>query len=72
LPGDALAAAADAHRTLSSYPVHVRMGVHTGAPNLSAHGYVGIDVHKAARIAAAGHGGQVLLSKVLVNSSTSA
>jgi class 3 adenylate cyclase len=39
------------------------MGVHTGAPHLSAHGYVGIDVHKAARIAAAGHGGQVLLSK---------
>ncbi|HEY8672140.1 MAG TPA: adenylate/guanylate cyclase domain-containing protein, partial [Candidatus Dormibacteraeota bacterium] len=61
--GDALAAAADAQRALSSHRVHVRMGLHTGAPHLTAHGYVGIDVHKAARIAAAGHGGQVLLSK---------
>jgi predicted ATPase/class 3 adenylate cyclase len=61
--GDALAAAAEAQRALSSSPVHVRMGVHTGAPRLTAQDYVGIDVHKAARIAAAGHGGQVLLSK---------
>jgi len=61
--GDALAAAAEAQRALSSHRVHVRMGLHTGAPHLTAHGYVGIDVHKAARIAAAGHGGQVLLSK---------
>jgi predicted ATPase len=61
--GDALAAAADAQQALSSRSVRVRMGLHTGAPHLTAHGYVGIDVHKAARIAAAGHGGQVLLSK---------
>jgi predicted ATPase len=61
--GDALAAAAEAQRALSSQPVRVRMGLHTGAPHVTAQGYVGQDVHKAARIAAVGHGGQVLLSK---------
>jgi predicted ATPase/class 3 adenylate cyclase len=61
--GDALAAAAEAQRALSSSPIRVRMGLHTGAPHLTTQGYIGIDVHKAARIAAAGHGGQVLLSK---------
>jgi len=61
--GDAVAAAAEAQRAHSSSPIHIRMGLHTGAPHLTAQGYVGIDVHKAARIAAAGHGGQVLLSK---------
>jgi predicted ATPase len=40
----------------------VRMGLHTGTPLLTAEGYVGGDVHRAARIAAAGHGGQVLVS----------
>jgi predicted ATPase len=40
----------------------VRVGVHTGTPLLGEEGYVGHDVHRAARIAAAGHGGQVLLS----------
>jgi len=39
------------------------MGLHTGTPHLSEEGYVGEDVHKGARIAAVGHGGQVLLSK---------
>ena len=39
------------------------MGIHTGEPVLTAEGYVGIDVHRAARIAAAGHGGQVLVSE---------
>ena len=43
-------------------PVRVRTGVHTGTPLLTDDGYVGIDVHRAARIAAAGHGGQVLVS----------
>ena len=38
------------------------MGIHTGEPLLTKEGYVGMDVHRAARIAAAGHGGQVLLS----------
>jgi predicted ATPase/class 3 adenylate cyclase len=41
----------------------VRMGLHTGRPTLSTTGYLGLDVHRAARIAAAGHGGQVLLSR---------
>ena len=36
--------------------------MHTGEPLLGEEGYVGLDVHRAARIAAAGHGGQVLLS----------
>jgi hypothetical protein len=38
------------------------MGLHTGQPLLTDEGYVGADVHRAARIAAAGHGGQVLVS----------
>ncbi len=42
----------------------VRMGLHTGEPLSGGTGYVGIDVHRAARIAAAGHGGQILLSDV--------
>ena len=42
--------------------VRVRMGLHTGEPLLASEGYVGLDVHRAARIMSAGHGGQVLLS----------
>jgi predicted ATPase len=60
---EAVAAAADAQLALADGPVRVRMGLHTGEPTLSDQGYVGIDVHRAARIAAAGHGGQVLLSQ---------
>ena len=60
-PG-ALAAAADAQRTLEGGPIRVRMGIHTGTPHLTEEGYIGVDVHRAARIAAAGHGGQVLVS----------
>jgi predicted ATPase/class 3 adenylate cyclase len=59
----ALQAAAEAQRALSDGPIRVRMGIHTGTPHLSEEGYVGEDVHKGARIAAAGHGGQVLVSK---------
>jgi len=44
------------------HPVRVRMGLHTGEGRLGADSYVGLDVHRAARIAAAGHGGQVLIS----------
>ena len=40
----------------------VRMGVHTGTPLVTDEGYVGMDVHRAARLAASGHGGQVLVS----------
>lgn len=43
--------------------VSVRMGIHTGETHHTSSGYVGIDVHRAARICAAGHGGQVLLSE---------
>jgi predicted ATPase/class 3 adenylate cyclase len=59
----ALAAAADATESLAAGPIRVRMGIHTGTPLLTDEGYVGVDVHEAARIAAAGHGGQVLVSR---------
>jgi predicted ATPase len=61
-PG-ALEAAQQAQDALARGPIRVRMGLHTGAPHRTAEGYVGHDVHKGARIAAVGHGGQVLLSK---------
>lgn len=60
---DALEAAGDGQEALSSGRLRVRMGLHTGEPLLSEEGYVGIDVHRAARIAAAGHGGQILISQ---------
>ena len=60
-PG-ALEAAAAAQTALAEGPIRVRMGLHTGTPLLGDEGYVGGDVHRAARIAAAGHGGQVLVS----------
>jgi predicted ATPase/class 3 adenylate cyclase len=60
---DALAAAAEAQAKLRESPISVRMGIHTGEPVVTSEGYVGMDVHRAARIAAAGHGGQVLLSQ---------
>ena len=66
--GDAVRAAADAQRALAAHPwpenasVRVRMGVHTGDPLIAGDHYVGIDVHRGARIAAAAHGGQVLIS----------
>jgi predicted ATPase/class 3 adenylate cyclase len=59
----AAAAAIEAQRALAAGPVRVRMGMHTGTPQLTSEGYVGMDVHRGARIAAAGHGGQVLLSR---------
>jgi predicted ATPase/class 3 adenylate cyclase len=60
---EALAAATEAGAALADGPIRVRMGVHTGEPLLTEEGYVGIDVHRAARIAAAGHGGQILVSQ---------
>ena len=60
---DAVAAATDAQLALAGGPIRVRMGLHTGEPVRADEGYVGFDVHRAARIAAAGHGGQVLLSQ---------
>jgi predicted ATPase/class 3 adenylate cyclase len=60
-PG-AVAAAWALSEALASGQVQVRVGLHTGTPLLTEEGYVGGDVHRAARIAAAGHGGQVLIS----------
>jgi predicted ATPase len=61
-PG-ALAAAAAITDRLATGPIQLRIGVHTGAPLLTDEGYVGEDVHLAARIAATGHGGQVVVSQ---------
>src|SRR5881409_1687204 len=60
---EAVDAAREAQEALRPGPIDVRMGIHTGSPHLSEEGYVGQDVHKGARIAAVGHGDQVLLSK---------
>jgi predicted ATPase/class 3 adenylate cyclase len=59
---NAVAAAGEVTETLAAGQVQVRIGVHTGTPLLTEEGYVGGDVHRAARIAAAGHGGQALVS----------
>jgi predicted ATPase len=59
---EAVAATREAQKALAVGPIRTRMGLHTGVPLVTAEGYVGADVHRAARIAAAGHGGQVLLS----------
>lgn len=58
----AVEAAAEAQEALRPGRIWVRMGLHTGEPYISEGDYVGLDVHKAARIAASGHGGQVVLS----------
>lgn len=58
----ALDAAAQAREDLASGPIRVRIGIHSGTPHLTDEGYVGEVVHQGARIAAAGHGGQVLIS----------
>ena len=52
----------EARDALADGPIRVRIGLHTGTPHLTDEGYVGADVHRAARIAAAGHGGQILVS----------
>ena len=67
-PGACVAAVVEMQRALQTHAwpggehVRVRMGVHTGQASRTATGLVGLDVHRAARVAAAGHGGQVLLS----------
>jgi class 3 adenylate cyclase len=60
---DAVQAVREAVACFETGPIRVRVGVHTGQPGLDRPDYVGLDVHKAARIMAAGHGGQVLLSE---------
>ena len=58
----AAAAARSGQQALAAGPVAVRMGLHTGTPTVTVEGYVGIDVHRGARVAALAHGGQVLVS----------
>ena len=58
----ALGAAADAQGRSRELGLRVRMGVHTGEVTVAETGYVGFEVHRAARIAAAAHGGQVVVS----------
>ena len=64
----AVRAAIDAQVALERHPwpddgrIRVRMGLHTGVGRIGGGSYVGVDVHRAARIAATGHGGQVLVS----------
>jgi predicted ATPase/class 3 adenylate cyclase/DNA-binding CsgD family transcriptional regulator len=66
---DAISAVVTAQRDIASYlwpdgvAVRVRMGLHTGEPELSVEGYVGQDVRHAARIMSIGHSGQILLSQ---------
>jgi hypothetical protein len=62
-PAAAVEAARRAQEALAGGPVQVRMGLHTGEPGAMEEGYVGLDVHLGARVAAAAHGGQVLLSQ---------
>jgi class 3 adenylate cyclase len=66
---DAVRGAVAAQRALAAHhwpegaDVRVRMALHTGEPEMSGEGYFGLGVHRAARICAAGHGGQILLSR---------
>jgi DNA-binding NarL/FixJ family response regulator/class 3 adenylate cyclase len=70
---DAVLAALESQRQLAAHdwpgdtPLRVRIGIHTGEPLLGESGYEGLDVHRVARICAAGHGGQVLVSQTTRN-----
>jgi predicted ATPase/class 3 adenylate cyclase len=69
IASSAVAAAVAAQRAMAAHPwpagtvVRIRMGLHSGTAQVAGERYIGLDVHRAARIAAAGHGGQVLLSQ---------
>ncbi|MEJ7741248.1 MAG: adenylate/guanylate cyclase domain-containing protein [Nocardioidaceae bacterium] len=73
----AVAAATQAQRELVTFPwpggerVRVRVGMHTGTPAVHDGGYVGMDVHRAARVAGAAHGGQVVVSSATAELVTS-
>jgi predicted ATPase len=62
-PEGGLQAAGEGQAALAAGPIAVRMGLHTGTPHIGTEGYIGDDVHLAARVASTGHGGQVVLSK---------
>ena len=60
---EAVAAAQAITEELASGPITLRIGLHTGTPLVTKEGYVGEDIHFAARVAASSHGGQVVLSE---------
>ena len=60
---DAITACSDAVAALEGGPISVRVGLHTGEPVLTEEGYMGVDVHRAARIAGVAHGGQIVASR---------
>ena len=59
----AVSAVSEAMQGLEVGPISIRVGIHTGEPELDPPKYVGMDVHTAARIMSCGHGGQVVVSK---------
>ncbi len=59
----AVSAVSDAMGGLHGGPIRIRVGIHTGEPTLDPPKYVGIDVHRAARIMSSAHGGQIVLSR---------
>jgi predicted ATPase len=61
--GEAVAAAREAQGALEAGALKVRMALHSGEPLVTQEGYVGMDVHRAARICSTAHGGQVILSE---------
>ena len=61
--GEAMRAVAEAQRALAGGVIRIRVGVHTGEPGIDPPKYVGEDVHLAARVMSAGHGGQVVVSQ---------
>jgi predicted ATPase/class 3 adenylate cyclase len=69
IASSAVAATVAAQRAMAAHPwpagtmVRIRMGLHSGTAQVAGERYIGLDVHRAARIATAGHGGQVLLSQ---------
>lgn len=71
-PDDAVAAAVAAQQTMATHawpegaPVWLRIGIHTGVAQMTAGRYIGVEVHRALHIAAAGHAGQALVSQVTV------
>ena len=60
--GDCLAASTEMQRALADGPLQVRMGIHSGEVLLVEGDYVGMAVHKAARISSVAHGGQIVVS----------
>jgi predicted ATPase len=63
---EAVSAVSEAMTGLDGGPIRIRVGIHTGQPGLDPPGYIGLDVHRAARMMACAHGGQVVLSPTTV------